>query len=57
MGLILLELSDMMAMTDRNDFVVFFLFKFLYPILFYFLFNKLKILEFHSFFIQIAQFS
>ena len=46
----------MMGKTDGNDFVVLFLYEFPFPIFLYFLFNKLKILELHSFSVQAAQF-
>ena len=43
-----------MCMADLNDFVVFFLLKFLLLIYFYFLYNKMKILEL-NFFVQSKQ--
>ena len=56
MGLILLELSEMMGMTDWSDFAVFFCLNFFFlQYFFYFLLIKLKILGLHSFLIHTAQ--
>ena len=56
MGSILLQLDDVMSMTDLSNFIVFSLFDFLSLIFSYLIFNKLKLLELHSFFVQILKF-